>query len=398
LLFHRQPGGVSLARRRRRLLAALVVGLLVLCGVVLFNVLQTVFFAITVAYVLYPVQRRLVRRGVRPYWASALVTGAAFGIVLVVVGTLALVLYNRRGSLFTLLRTVPSSVTVPLGEFSYTIDTTVVLTTARSALQSLAVDVATAAPVIALKLFLFAILLFALLVRPRSVGRAAFSVTPPAYHDVLVALDRRVRETLYGIYVLQAATAAGTFAVALLVFTALGYGASFTLAVVAGVLQFVPIVGPGVLVAALAAVDLVTGLQTRAVLVAILGSVLVGLVPDAVIRPRLASRAARLPTSLYFIGFTGGLLTVGAIGFIAGPLVVALLVEAVELLSRSAEGRQTQLDGAVTPGPAGGAGADPRPDAVEPGGEPPGGGDPGPGTDPASEVDPTSEPESSDDD
>lgn len=355
---------MSLARRRRRLLAALVVGLLFVCGVVLFDVLQTVFFAITVAYVLHPVHQRLVDRGIPAYWASVLVTGAAFGVVLVVVGALGLVLYNRRESLFTLLRTVPSEVTVPLGEFTYTVDTTAILATARNALQGLAVDVATAAPVLALKLFLFAILLFALLVRPGSVGRTVFSVTPPAYHDVLVALDRRVRETLYGIYVLQAATAAGTFAVALVVFEGLGYGASFTLAVLAGILQFIPIVGPGVLIAVLAGVDLLIGMPTRAVLVAVLGAVFVGLVPDAIIRPRLASRAAHLPTSLYFIGFTGGLLTVGPIGFIAGPLVVGLLVEAVDLLSRTAEGRQTQLDTDVVSGPNGDAGDDPRPNAV----------------------------------
>jgi len=102
-------------------------------------------------------------------------------------------------------------------------------------------------------------------------------VTPPAYHDVLVALDRRVRETLYGIYVLQAATAAGTFAVALVVFWALGYGAPFALAVLAAILQFIPVVGPGLLVAALAVADLLTGLTTRAVLVAVLGAVFVGL-------------------------------------------------------------------------------------------------------------------------
>lgn len=358
---------MSIARRRRRLLAALVVGLLFVCGVVLFDVLQTVFFAITVAYVLYPAHQHLVRRGLPAYWASAVVTGAAFGVVLVVVGALGLVLYNRRESLFTLLRTVPPEVTVPLGEFTYTVDTTTILATARNALQGLAVDVATAAPVLGLKLFLFAILLFALLVRPEAVGRAAFSVTPPAYHDVLVALDRRVRETLYGIYVLQAATAAGTFAVALVIFGALGYGAPFTLAVVAGVLQFIPIVGPGVLIAVLTGVDLVTGMPTRAILVAVIGAVFIGLAPDAIIRPRLASRAAHLPTSLYFIGFTGGLLTVGAIGFIAGPLVVGLLVEAVELLSQTAEGRQTQLDATVTPGPNGEAGADPRPGALQDG-------------------------------
>jgi predicted PurR-regulated permease PerM len=169
-------------------------------------------------------------------------------------------------------------------------------------------------------------------------------VLPSAYHDVPVALNRRIRETLYGIYVLQAATAAGTFVIAIVVFAGLGYSAAFTLAVVAGFLQFVPVVGPGLLVGVLAVVDLIGGETTRAILVAVLGAVFIGLAPDAIIRPRLASRAAHLPTSLYFIGFTGGLLTVGAIGFIAGPLVVALLVEVVELLAAAGPNQRTLTD------------------------------------------------------
>jgi predicted PurR-regulated permease PerM len=326
-------------------LAVLVVGLLALCAVVLFDVLQTVFFAVTVAYVLRPLHRRIVERGLPAYWASALVTGAAFGIVLLVLAAFALVLYNRRASIFTLLGNVPPEVVVPLGGMTITVETTPFLAAARGFLQTVAVDAATAAAVLALKLVLFAIVVFALLVRPDSVGRAVFSVTPPAYHDIVLALDRRVRETLYGIYVLQAATAAGTFVVALGVFSLLGYGAPFTLAVVAAVLQFVPVVGPTALVGGLAAVDLVTGMATRAVLVTVLGLVFVGLAPDAVIRPRLASRTAHLPTSLYFIGFTGGILTLGAVGFIAGPLAVALLVEAVGLLSGSTRGRQSRFAG-----------------------------------------------------
>jgi predicted PurR-regulated permease PerM len=47
----------------------------------------------------------------------------------------------------------------------------------------------------------------------------------------------------------------------------------------------------------------------------------------------LASSQARLPASLYFVGFTGGVLTVGVIGIIAGPLAVAVLVEVIDLLS-----------------------------------------------------------------
>ena len=314
-------------------LAGLLAAALIVAGVVLLDVLSTVFFAVTVAYVLYPVRRWAVERGLSDRLASAVVAAGAFALVLVVVAPLAFVLYRRRRALIDLLREIPSSVEIPLGEFTYVIEAAGIVAGAREVLSSLAFGLAAAAPVLALQLFLFAILLYALLLRPRAAGETLLGVVPSEYHDVLRALDRRVRETLFGIYVLQAATAAGTFVVAFLVFLLLGYGAPFTLAVFAAVLQFVPVVGPSVLVATLAAVDFLAGNATRAVLVAVIGAVLVGFAPDAVIRPRLAKWAADLPTSLYFIGFTGGVLTVGPIGFIAGPLAVALLVEAVALLA-----------------------------------------------------------------
>lgn len=178
----------------------------------------------------------------------------------------------------------------------------------------------------------------------------------------MLALHVRVKHTLYGIYVLQAATAFGTAIVAAGVFWALGYDGVLTLAIVAGVLQFVPVLGPSLLIVVLAAVDLAAGATTWAILVLVVGGILIGAAPDAVIRPRLAAWAADLPTSLYSIGFVGGVLTVGAIGVIAGPLVVALVVELVDLLSGPARG---------DPGVGAGAVAAAAPDA--PGGE---GGDP----------------------
>lgn len=318
--------------RRRLVLAGLLAGVLVLSAVVLLDVLSTVFFAVTVAYVLHPVRRWCVERGLSDRVASAVVATGAFALVLVVVAPLAFVLYRRRQALIDLLREIPPSIEIPLGEFTYVVEAAGLVAGAREVLSDLAFGLAAAAPVLALQLFLFAILLYALLLRPRAAGETLLGVVPPEYHDVVRALDRRVRETLFGIYVLQAATAAGTFAVALVLFFLLGYEGSFTLAVLAGLLQFVPVVGPSLLVAGLAAVDLLAGEVTRAVLVGVLGTVLVGFVPDVVIRPRLAEWAADLPTSLYFIGFTGGVLTVGPIGFIAGPLAVAVLVEVVSLL------------------------------------------------------------------
>jgi predicted PurR-regulated permease PerM len=336
---------VSSERLRRRLvLAGLLAGVLVLAGVVLFDVLSTVFFAVTVAYVLYPARRWLVARGMPVWAASAAVAVGAFAIVLlVVVAPLAFVLYRRRRALIDLLQEIPETIEIPIGEFTYVVESAGLVGGAQSVLRDLAVGIASAAPVLALEFLLFAILLYALMLRPAAAGETLLGVVPPEYHDVVRALDDRVRETLFGIYVLQAATAAGTFLVALVVFFLLGYDAPFTLAVFAGLLQFVPVVGPSVLIGGLAVLDVLAGEVTRAALVTVIGLVLVGFAPDAVIRPRLAEWAAHLPMSLYFIGFTGGVLTVGPVGFIAGPLAVAVLVEVVSLLGEEASSDTRRL-------------------------------------------------------
>jgi predicted PurR-regulated permease PerM len=319
--------------RRRYVLAGALVVLGALAVLVLSEVLGTVFLAVTVAYVLLPVRNRFRARGYSRQAASVLTAAVASGLLVAAAAALVFVLFRQSDSLEALLERVPSMVSVAFAGFTYSVELSTITSALSEVLADLAESVARAAPVVTLKAVLFAILVFALLLQPGAAGRAARGLVPKEYHDVLVALDRRTRQTLYGIYVLQAATALGTAVVALVVFLVLGYSAPLTLAIIAGVLQFIPVVGPSVLVGGLAVFDLALGNPERAVLVAVLGSVLVAFAPDAVIRPRLAARTAELPTSLYFIGFVGGVLTVGAIGFIAGPLVVALIVELVGLLS-----------------------------------------------------------------
>jgi predicted PurR-regulated permease PerM len=162
---------------------------------------------------------------------------------------------------------------------------------------------------------------------------AIIAVVPREYRDVVRSLNRRTRETLFAIYVLQAATALGTFLIALPVFYVLGYGFPFTLATVAAVLQFIPILGPSLVVVSLTGYHVALGQLPQAVAIFVLGGVLIAWLPDVLIRPRLASETAHLPGGLYFVGFVGGLLTLGPVGVIAGPLVVALVLELAGLVS-----------------------------------------------------------------
>ncbi|WP_435359957.1 AI-2E family transporter [Haloarchaeobius sp. DFWS5] len=323
---------------RRIVLAVLVVLAGVLAWVTLSAVFATVFFALTVASVVSPVQRWFEDRGLPNYWAGVLTTAVTFLGVLAIFAPLAIILYARSDRLVELIRGLPAEFAVDAFGFSYSLEFDEVQLLAVNYLQSLGLSVAKATPDLIFKVTLFVMVLFSFLVAQDRVYSAGIAVVPPRYHDIANSLVERVNDTLFAIYVLQIATAVGTFIVALPVFWVLGYDYWVSMAVVAGVLQFLPIIGPSVLIAAVALWELSEGRIQSAALVAVVGSIFIGYLPDAVIRPRLAKMTADMPGSLYFVGFIGGLLSVGPVGVIAGPLVVAMFVETLELLAEDVNG------------------------------------------------------------
>ncbi|CQH62426.1 AI-2E family transport protein [Halobacterium hubeiense] len=328
---------------RTTTLAAVLAVLLVAAALLLGAVFGTVFFAVTVAYLLVPIHRRVQRLGLPPWWSSATTAVLASLAVLVPVSVGIYVLTDRASGLVDVLEGLPEVVTLAVYGYEYPVEVGAVTDAVLSFVAAFAVDFAVTLPELALKFTLFGMVVFGLLLAHKDAERALLATIPASYHDVARSLARRAGATLYAIYVLQAVTALATTAIALPVFLALGVPYPIMLAVVAGILQFIPIVGPSLVVGGIALYWASVGNVTGAMLVVVVAGVLVAWLPDVVVRPRLSRRTADLPGSLYFVGFTGGLLTVGPIGIIAGPLVVALVVEAASLLADEHRGAQASL-------------------------------------------------------
>ena len=321
---------------RTRLLVVSLVVLGLLSTVVLAEVAYTLVFAITVAYALFPPRQILVDRGYSKRVATAAVAGVAGLGLLAILFPSFYVLYRRRGALVDLLQSVPAEIPIEISGMAFVVETAPLVAGGTQFLREVALSMASTAAVISLKALLFGMVVYGILLKPGVVRVVAFGLVPESGHDVLLRFHERVRETLVGIYLVQAATAIATGVVAYIVFALLGYDAALSLAVVAGILQFIPVVGPSVVVGTLAAVDLLNGNAPRAVAVLLVGLFVIGFLPDAVLRPRFAG-VSKLPTTLYFVGFVGGVLTLGPIGFVVGPLVIGLLVETVSLLSAELE-------------------------------------------------------------
>ena len=326
-----------MAVNRRYVLAGVVVALGVLTGAILLEVLGTILFAITVAYVLVPVQRFLVHRGLSEWLAAVAATLVGFVGALAVFAPIFVTIYYRLDELEELVRGLPTEVPIAVAGETYVVESAQVQEWLLATVSSVAIAFARALPELAIKFALFVILLFALLLKGRAAAQAAVAPVPHAYRDIVFALATRARETLYAIYVLQVATGIATLAIAYPLFWLLGYDAAFTLALIAAILQFVPIIGPSLLILPIVGFEIVAGDLAAAVLVGVLGIGLVAWFPDVYVRPKLARASVGLPGSLYFVGFTGGLFTLGPIGIVIGPLIVAVFVEAVELLADEIE-------------------------------------------------------------
>ncbi|MWV63552.1 AI-2E family transporter [Halorubrum sp. JWXQ-INN 858] len=318
---------------RRHVLGGLTVAAGLLAVVILSEVVATVFFAMTVAYVLGPVRRRLRQRGLSRRLSAIITSLAAFLAVVAVIAPLFVVLVVRLDEAVLFVESIPDAISLSARGFEYTVVTADVTAVVARWLIAAGTAIVAAAPVLIVKLALFAFVVYGLLVHERRTHRATLALVPLGHRDLAEALHERASRTLYGLYVVQAATGFATFLIAIPVFVAFGYPSPIALATLAGVLQFVPVLGPSVLVVALAGSELMLGDAVSAVGILVVGGLFIAAAPDLLVRPRLAAETAELPSTLYFIGFVGGVLTVGPVGVIAGPLVVAIVTELATRLS-----------------------------------------------------------------
>jgi predicted PurR-regulated permease PerM len=322
-----------MAVRTRTVVGGVVAGLAVLAALVLAALFGTVLFAITVAFVLTPVQRRLLARGWQRRRASIATATTATVAILAIVTPLALIAYERRAAFLAFVESFPETFDLARFGLEVTITRAELVDAVLSYLPPVVLNATVFLSAASIKLALFGIVVFGLLLGHERARAAIMAPVPPDYVPFIETMETRARETLVAILILQVGTAVGAFLLALPFFWVVGVDYVLVLAVVAGVLQFLPIIGPIVLIIALVGLEVLAGDLQMALILLAGGGVILGWLPDVLVRPRLARYTTGLSSSLYFIGFIGGLTSLGMIGVIAGPLIVALLVEGVEQLA-----------------------------------------------------------------
>ena len=190
-------------------------------------------------------------------------------------------------------------------------------------------------------LFLFVIALFAFLLYGDSIIASLLSLLPRRT-EIFKRLLQRAYDTLYAIYFAHLLTALATFALALPFFALLGFSHLLFWATLCAFFQLVPFLGPTLIMLALSIWSFVRGDPTNGVLMLAVGYPVVCAFPDLVLRPLLMGQRTKVNTFLLWLGFVGGLLSMGPVGFVAGPLLLAVAAEAMRIAAaKSAAGSPT---------------------------------------------------------
>ncbi|MDN7023344.1 AI-2E family transporter [Methanoculleus sp. FWC-SCC1] len=307
-----------------------VIVIVAAAAVAFWPLLDVVIVGLSLAVVLLPVHRALSRR-LPGAVAAGLVVAAVVLILLLGSGFMAAVLAQNAQYLDHILQTIFDWVWAPAAEQAIPLPIPPEQIAGwvgehADTLQAGIAGFAEAAPLFIVKICVFFLTLYIGLLKGDTVRDRLVGHLPTALKRDIGRLSTVTVDTLYAIYVVHVATAVITFFLALPFFYFLGYGHILFYSVMAAVFQLVPIIGPSLVMLFLGAFALSQGDARGALLVALVGYPIVCALPDIYFRPLMMGRRASIHPVIMWIGFFGGLAAMGIVGFILGPLFMALLV------------------------------------------------------------------------
>ncbi len=321
-----------------------------------------ILWAIVVAVIFAPLNRRLQRRmGGRPNLAAAATVLIVIAMVILPLALIAASLLQEASGLYAkfqsgeynlaafsqrMFNALPAWATGLLDRFNLTdlgkvrdsLAAGLVKGGQAAAPQALSIGLNTFDFIIGLGIMLY--LLFFLLRDGKALAERIKQVVPLSA-DQKTALFGRftvvVRATVKGsILVAMAQGALGGLA-----FWFLGIHAALLWAVLMAFLALVPAIGAGLVWLPVAIYLLATGAVWQGVSLILYGVLVIGLV-DNLLRPFLIGKDTKLPDYIVLISTLGGIQVFGLNGFVIGPLIAAIFMVAWEIFSVSRTASQSE--------------------------------------------------------
>ncbi|WP_319643436.1 AI-2E family transporter [Methanovulcanius yangii] len=317
-----------------RLLIAVIAVLVLVVGIVFFPLINVLVIAAAFATVLVP-YHRVLSRHIAPGLSSFVITAAVIialaAVLAVSFGTIAAnigyiqylfdTIFDWMLGDSELAQQLFAAIDIPgmIDEIIANISSNIAAILGRSAYFA----------IMAMILFLFQYLLT---VYGEEVYGQVWSRIPLRSRAGLGTIRDTVVDTLYSLFIVHVAIAVIVFVAAIPFFTLLGYGHVMFWAVSCAIFALIPVFGPVIIIAFLAVYTIAIGDVRGLALVVVLGWPLLCAIPDWYLRPVLMGKRSKMNAVLTFIAFFGGIAILGILGFLYGPLALAVIVASYRVL------------------------------------------------------------------
>jgi len=332
-----------------------IVILIILLALTLYLIrpfIGALFLGGLIAYLLFPIYKKLVVKLKHKYVAQSLLGAATLLVLLLLVGLIVIPLTAQAGTIYEQSEYYVSNYVEDFKKCSTEDVDSVTCRVMRTAgkyftsedfkVKSKEVIEKTSlffyesvgsiiTGVASLTFFLFVMVfsIFYFLNHGKEIKDAAMDLVPLSRSNKS-KMSKRLKDTINAVLIGNIGTAllqgvAGGF-----IFFLLGIPASIFLGLLMAILAFIPLVGASFIWIPAAIILIIKGSYIKALILAVYCILIIGSI-ESILKPKWIGKKIQLPAFIIFLGVVGGLKVFGLLGLFFGPLIIALLVTSLEI-------------------------------------------------------------------
>ena len=316
----------------------LLIAIVFIVAIVAFWPLMTVFiWAVAIAVALLPIHQRLCRI-VKPSVSATFITIWVLLLILLVMSLAAFLLINNEEhigdmalSMITGLKNtglsgfLPSFTEAQLSNFDETLKDLMVktlLSLTGNVMQTL------------LSIIIFFLSLSMLLFYGETIWSTISNSLSPKLSGAINRMTEISENTIYALIIVQISAAMISFALALPFFYFLGYGDILLFSSLIGFAMLIPLIGAQIMILILALYFFSLGDIRSVIAMLFVGYPLLSGWIDFYYRPVMMGKRVAVHPVIMMIGIFAGVPFMGFVGFIIGPVLIALVVTGAQLLAQ----------------------------------------------------------------
>jgi predicted PurR-regulated permease PerM len=156
---------------------------------------------------------------------------------------------------------------------------------------------------------------------------------PPRLYSAIEKMVEISSNTIYALIIVQISAALIAFTLALPFFFLMGVEDPFLFAALIGIATLIPLFGSQIMLLLFALYFMSIGDFGRAAITLVVGYPLLSAWLDFYYRPVVMGRRVAIPPVMMMIGILAGVPFMGIVGFVIGPVLIALAVTGIKILA-----------------------------------------------------------------